>query len=331
MAYMMIKPTDTLFFRGGKPFDAGVDSWSDSGFLPNPSVIWGAMFSVLFREGKVGVKDKKSLTIKNIYLYNEKRTTVLLPAPLDIFEDDDGRRYTAKYRDVDFVSNYQLPVVADVDTDKGVKPLENHFIEVNSLYEHYVHGYAKNLILYCFDDVFAADYKVGIVIDKQTGTAEEGRLYRIDLTQFRADWSFLVEYDSDIAFADSGMLKLGGEGKTASFAVVDEPIGLKTANTAKTKMLARLEANNYVKVFFKTPVYFANGWESAQGGLVCANVGKYISIGGWDMETKTHKPMRRYVPAGSVYVFEKKPREFAMGNEDVESYKGFGCFELLTI
>ena len=332
MSYMLIKPTDTLFFRGGKPFTAGVDSWSDSSFLPHPSVIWGAMFSVLFREGKVTTKheDRKKLHIKNIYLYNEKQTTVLIPAPLDIFVDSDNNKYISKYKDVDFLSNYFLKVTSHIETDQDVKPLENHFIEINSLYEHYIHGFNKNLILYRFEDVFVQDYKVGIAIDKTTKTAKESNLYRIDLTQFHEEWSFLIEYDSEITFKKSGMLKLGGEGKTASFAVIDEPIGLQSAKATKGKMEERLKAKNYCKVLFKTPTFFKCGWKPEQEGLVCANVGKYLSIGGWDMESKNHKPMKRYVPAGSVYVF-KKTGEFTMASEDEESYKGFGCYEILTV
>jgi CRISPR-associated protein Cmr3 len=342
MAYMKIKPTDTLFFRGGKPFNAGADSWSDSSFLPHPSVIWGAMFSVLYKENKIKkTKDKdgktivsdeerKKLKIKNVYLYNEKQTTILIPAPLDIFVDSDDKKYIAKYRDAKFLSNYPLEVVSAIDADEEVKPLENHFIEINSLYEHYVRGFSKNLVLYNFDDVFVQDYKVGIAIDKTTKTAKESNLYRIDLTQFHKEWSFLIEYESEIAFKNSGMLKLGGEGKSASFAVIDEPIGLQSANATKGKMEERLKEKNYCKVLFKTPTFFKCGWKPEQGGLVCANVGKYISIGGWDMETGKPKAMKRYVPAGSVYVFEKTD-EFTMVSEDEESYKGFGCYEILTV
>lgn len=347
MSYMLIKPTDTLFFRGGKPFTAGVDSWSDSSFLPNPSVIWGAMFSVLYNEnkinktkdkdGKTNVSDKerRRLEIKNIYLYNEKQTTVLIPAPLDIFVDSDNNKYISKYKDVEFLSNYPLKVVSEIDTDEEVKPLENHFIEINSLYEHYIHGFNKNLILYNFDEVFVQDYKVGITIDKTTKTAEGSKLYRIDLTQFHEEWSFLIEYELDkedkkISFEPSGLLKLGGEGKTASFAVIDEPIGLQSANVTKGKMEERLKAKNYFKVLFKTPTFFKCGWKPEQEGLVCVNVGKYLSIGGWDMETNNHKPMKRYIPAGSVYVFKKSDKA-EMKLEDDETYKGFGSFELLTI
>ncbi|MFZ2969463.1 MAG: type III-B CRISPR module-associated protein Cmr3 [Sulfuricurvum sp.] len=333
MSYMKIKPTDTLFFRGGKPFNAGLDSWSDSSFLPHPSVIWGAMFSVLFKEGKVTVADKETLEIKNIYLYNEKQTTILIPAPLDIFVDKEDRNYIAKYEKVEFLSNYPFEVVSKIDTEEEVKPLENHFIDINSLYEHYVRGFSKNLILYNFEDVFTADYKIGIAIDKSKRTAKEGMLYRIDLTQFHDEWSFLVEYESTIEFKSNGILKLGGEGKNATYQNIDEPIGLKSAKVTKKRMDERLKDKRYFKVLFKTPTYFKCGWEPAQAGLVCANVGKYLSIGGWDMETKNHKPMKRYVPAGSVYVFKKEEgvKTPIFQSEDDEAYKGFGAYELLTI
>ena len=330
MAYMKIKPTDSLFFGSGKPFNAGSDSWTDSSFLPNPSVIWGAMFSVLFRQGDVTVSDKEKLQIKNIYLYNEKRTTILTPAPLDIFVDSDNKKYIAKYRDVDFISNYDLPVVSEVETEEEVKPLENHFIEINSLYEHYIYGYKKNLILYNFDDVFVADYKIGIKINKAKQTAQDNHLYRIDLTQFHDEWSFLIEYESEVEFKESGVLKLGGEGKSASYQQIETPIGLQSANVAKARMEEKLQNKNYVKVLFTTPTYFKCGWQPQKEGLLCANVGKALSIGGWDMENKTHKAMKKYIPAGSVYVFEKKD-ELKFELEDDEAYKGFGSFELLTI
>ena len=332
MAYIKIKPTDSLFFGSGKPFNAGSNSWSDSSFLPHPSVIWGAMFSVLFRQGDVTVSDKEKLEIKNIYLYNEEQTTILIPAPLDIFVDSDKKKYISKYKDVDFISNYPFDVISHIDTDKEVKPLENHFIEINSLYEHYTKGYAQNLILYNFDDVFVADYKIGIAIDKDKGTTKEGMLYRIDLTQFHDEWSFLIEYEleKEISFKQSGILKLGGEGKTAQYSKIDKPIGLKSASVSKARMEEKLQNQNYFKVLFTTPTYFKCGWQLEREGLLCANVGKHISIGGWDMETKNHKAMKKYIPAGSVYVFEKKD-ELKFKLEDNEAYKGFGCHKLLTV
>ena len=329
MAFMKIKPTDSLFFGAGKPFNAGSDSWTDNSFLPNPSVIWGAMFSVLFREGRVTVKDKERLQIKNIYLYNEEQTTVLVPAPLDIFVDSDGKNYIAKYRDVDFISNYPLKVISSIDTDKEVKPLENHFIEINSLYQHYVKKYSKNLILYNFDEVFVQDYKIGIKIDKKSKTAKDKHLYRIDLTQFKEEWSFLIEYECDIDFNQSGILRLGGESKIAQYEQIeDKPIGIVDYEAYRDEMLEELKEKKECKILFKTPTYFENGWKPKQDGLLCANVGRYISIGGWDMEIRNHKAMKKYIPAGSVYLFEKQEKmDFKL--EDDEAYKGFGSFEIL--
>ena len=331
MAFMKIKPTDSLFFRDGKPFNAGSESWTDSSFLPNPSVIWGAMFSVLYKEGKVTTKeeDRKKLKIKNIYLYNEEQTTVLVPAPLDIFVDSDGKRYISKYKDVDFVSNYPLEVVSFIDTDKEVKPIENHFIEINSLYEDYCEGNFDDLVLFNFDEVFVADYKIGIKINPKTKTAQDNHLYRIDLTQFHNEWSFLIEYECDVEFEKSGILKLGGEGKTARYKQIDKPIGIVDYEEYRDNMIEELNDESEFKILFKTPTYFKCGWQSEQEGLVCANVGKYISIGGWDMEKREHKPMKRYIPVGSVYIF-KKDGKIEINSEDSESYKGFSSFELLT-
>jgi len=329
MKYMQIKPTDSLFFGSGKPFNAGADSWTDSSFLPNPSVIWGALFSVLYREGKVKTTEKEKLKIKNIYLYNEEQTTILVPAPLDIFVDSEGNKYKSEYRNVDFTSNYPLKVINIVE-DKEVKPIENSFIEINSLYQHYVKKSFKSLILYDFSDVFVADYKIGIKIDKNTKTAKENYLYRVDLTQFKKEWSFLIEYESDIKFNGNGILKLGGESKTAYYKTIDTPIGLNSVETFKREILDSLNNKKYFKLFFKTPVYFEDGWKPKHNGLVCANIGKPISIGGFDMEIKSIKEMKKYVPAGSIFVF-KKNGKIDIESEDSESYKGFGSYELLTI
>ena len=342
MAYIQIKPTDSLFFGSGKPFNAGSDSWTDSLFLPNPSVIWGALFSLLHKEEiaqkgtnfRTTQEQREKLKIKNIYLYNEEQTTILVPAPLDIFVDSEGKRYKGEYIDVDFISNYELPVINMVD-GVDVKPLENSFIEINSLYQHYVKKSFKSLILYDFSKVFVADYKIGIEIDKQRGIAEKNHLYRIDLTQFKKEWSFLIEYESDIEFNQKGILKLGGESKTAFYQKVNEPIGLQSMKLFKKQTFEQLKDEDFVKVFFKTPVYFREGWRPKQSGLVCANIGKLISIGGFDMEKNSKnenpiKEMKKYIPAGSIFVFEKD-RDIKIENEDGESYKGFGSFELLTI
>ena len=38
-----IKALDTLFFRDGKPFTSGEETWADGTFPPYPSVLYGAL------------------------------------------------------------------------------------------------------------------------------------------------------------------------------------------------------------------------------------------------------------------------------------------------
>lgn len=333
MGYIKIIPIDTLFFRSGKPFTAGMDSWTESTFLPNPSVIWGALFSVLFSEGKVNRNrladnEIKKLKIENIYLYNEKKQIVLIPAPLDIFVDENGNYHLPKYKDVTFSSNYPLRVLSMVE-GKDVKQIENMFIEINSLYKHYVNQYRRNLQLYDFNEIFVSDYKVGIRRNRKTLSSEEKQLYRIDLTQFREEWSFLIEYElKEIKFPEKGILKLGGEGKTARYECINKtPATLESAQ----KLKKELKIENYIKILLKTPAYFENGWGPKTDNLLCASVGKPLYIGGFDMAKRKPKPMKRYVPAGSVFVFKKNDQEFDFKTDDSEPFKGFGKYEKLPI
>ncbi|MGE4518025.1 MAG: type III-B CRISPR module-associated protein Cmr3 [Desulfobacteraceae bacterium] len=338
MAFMTIKPKDTLFFRGGKPFTAGENSWTDSSFLPNPSVIWGAMFSVLFSEKKIcrknPSKEAERLKIENIYLYNEKNQTVLIPAPLDIFTDDYGKFYLPEYEEVDFVSNYPMPFLAMVK-NKKVKPLENAFIDVSSLFNHYSRNYSGSMIVYRSEKIFVPDSKIGIKRTYLTKASEEKYLYRIDLTQFKQDWSFLVEYQlSDATFSSDGLLKLGGEGKTAYFKKIEKPKTLVRVSDYKKNILKSIKDEEYFKIVFKTPCYFCNGWETNVKPL-CASIGKPLNIGGFDMAANDGKgmpkPMKRYVPGGSVYIFETKYFDESTSINSEDAFKGFGKYEVLNV
>ena len=45
-----IDAIDTLFFKDGKPFSMGDETWADGIFPPPPSVIYGALRSIYFSE-----------------------------------------------------------------------------------------------------------------------------------------------------------------------------------------------------------------------------------------------------------------------------------------
>ena len=118
--------------------------------------------------------------------------------------------------------------------------------------------------------------------------------------------SFLVEFDG-LGLPEKGLLKLGGEGKAVSY-----------ANINSLHEIVCPDISNQFKLVLTTPAFFKNGWlpswideKTLQGELkgiklklLVAAVGKPQYIGGWDMKNNRPKPMRKAVPAGSVYYFE---------------------------
>ena len=357
MAYMKIKPTDSLFFGSGKPFNAGSDSWTDSSFLPNPSVIWGAMFSVLYQENKIiKTKDKnkktivsdaerEKLKIKNIYLYQKENNVMsfLVPTPLDVYIDEYNNNYISKVQKINhsFLSNYPLKYISMIEKD-NLEVADKSFIRIDSLFKNYQNHF--ELSLYPFDKIFRQDYKIGIKIDKKTNTAEDTKLYRIDLTQFEEEKEsgFVVEYEfKEENFEPNGILKLGGEGKTAQFEIIEPATrSFKNLDKRREESIKQIKEDKYFKLYFKTPALLKCAWQpnKIKGlKLLSANVGKYLSIGGWDMETNKSKKMQRFIPAGSVYVYEIEDESIdfkeAIEKEIAfdESYKGFGLFEILSI
>ena len=106
-------------------------------------------------------------------------------------------------------------------------------------------------------------------------------------------------------FPDSGVMQIGGESRSAWFEKVEA-----------SPLPSPQKGTNGYKVYFLTPAYFKDGWQtdwSANFGisveLKAAAIGRYESVGGFDRASKdNHKPAFRYVPAGSVYYFECKDK-----------------------
>jgi len=299
------------------------------------------------KDGKtiVSNEERKKLKIKNVYLYQKENNVMnfLVPTPLDVYIDEYGKNYTSRVIKKDFLSNYELDYISVIDKD-NLEVADKSFIKVDSLFKSYqIHD---ELSLYPFDKLFKQDYKIGIQIDKKTKTAEESKLYRIDLTQFEEEneSGFVVEYEFDgkERFKDKGILKLGGEGKTAQFEIIEPTTrSFKNLDKQREESIKQIKEDGYFKLYFKTPAFLRSEWKpnEIQGlKLLSANVGKYLSIGGWDMETGKPKSMNRFIPAGSVYVYKVEDENLNIQEilqEELEkfeeSYKGFGCFEILSV
>jgi len=324
-----IDALDTLFFRDGKPFTMGDETWADATFPPYPSVIYGALRSAYFadhidifhklnQEGKLDSEDDptKKLKIRNLLI--KINDGCYFPAPFDCVKDKDTNENRLSILHLQsskgIVSSYpaldKLLVYPDVD-----KKIENVTGAVlNDVYfRDYLCSTSEELPYLKINDYIIDEPKIGIGISNVTHTSETGKLYRINMKRLKsrngAKTSIVVDFDG-LNIDNNSFVKLGGEGKATYLRRYDTNIDI---------VPPKFEQNEkQFKMILTTPAIFTNGWlpewidkktlegdyNGLQLKLLAAAIGKPVNIGGFDMKAKRPKAMYRAVPAGSVYYFE---------------------------
>lgn len=320
--FIKIIPFDTLFFRTGRPFVSGEDTWADVVFPPSPSTLYGAIRSFMifkrgnlkdFYDGKykddIGTTDSKgSLRITGPFLFKDE---VFFKAPLDLVSDDNELkplRFCEKPSL--FISNYNLENVL-IWQKKEIVGEPQGWLSLIEFCD-YLKNKKESYLPIKNEDLFCYEPKIGIKRDKTALTSEEGHLYRIPLIRLKNRVSLIAEVEGLNDFPERGIIQVGGESKGAFFEKIDDPI------KSLKEMTFNFE-NGLFKIYLATPAVFEKGWipewidenknfEGSYNGiklklLGCA-VGKPLNIGGWELAKNKPKPMRKVVPAGSIYYFE---------------------------
>ncbi len=316
-----IDPLDTLFFRDGKPFTMGEDTWSNGLFPPPPSVIYGALRSAYFsnhidelKEATKSDDPTKNLKINGVYLWDKETKNIHLPLPNDCVQKKDGEENSVFVLSMDELKDVKssCPTQDILTSEVKVKNMEGRLINEESLKEYLSGTKTSFSPVIKMADIVLPEPKIGIGISKETGTSEEGKLYRMDMRRLEnkkgESLSLLIDFEG-LPLPERGMMKLGGEGKAVSYQMY-EP---ENFSVDKSK----LDGNKF-KLYLSTPAIFKNGWlpgwidENTLEGeykglklkLLTASIGKPILIGGFDMKARKPKPMCKAVPVGSVYYFE---------------------------
>ena len=320
-----INPLDTLFFRDGKPFSMGEETWADAIFPPMPSVIYGALRSAYFannieefrslkRENKLDTKDDptNSLVIKAIYF--KVGNDFYLPLPLDCVKkkdsnkDDKNRVFLlipSSLSEGIFINNSVKNILIPKNKEK-IENVSDGLVRI-SVFKKYLNS-IDSFTIHRLSDWVIPESKIGISRSNKTHTLEEAMLYRVDMSRLKGI-SIIVEY-KNLNIPEKGLMKLGGESKAVSYRKIDDNIDIDFPEFE----------NEQFKLVLTTPAIFKNGWlpkwidENSLEGIVpnttckiklmTAAVGKAISVGGFDMKKRKPKPMYKAVPAGSVYYFE---------------------------
>jgi CRISPR-associated protein Cmr3 len=348
-----IEPLDTLFFRDGKPFEKGEDTWADGTIIPNPTVLYGALRTAFATENDITFKeladgdrlDKNEFKVQGIYY--RIGSDNLLPLPLDLVEYDkkpnvkvaekEAKRYEVKpliVKKVDIISSKQgIKNHFLVSKEKGiqVEELENGLIVTTEL-ARYLKGELEDTKAYKLSDYSKNEPKIGIGRENDTKVSEDGNLFRVDMK--RGDgFQIGVTVDIDRKYNYGELIRLGGETKL---------VQLYSTRIPMRVIREQIDfSSGHFKVYFSTPATLKDGTPTAlltdligsEPTLITSTIGKSLHIGGFDMAKKEPKTMYKCIPAGSVFYYKADKDISLLNNEqgtslsDELAEQGFGvCY-----
>ncbi len=300
-----IEALDTLVFQDGKPFEKSNDSWGNSLVLPTPSTLYGALRATYFAKhfdelSKANEANDPTKNLKINFIGLQYKGNLVFSLPRDCVELKD-KVITLDLEENNLTNN---PLKYIFSSKEEVDGLDGAFLK-KSNFSRYLS--CKTIGSFEKEESFIIrESKIGIGLNRQTKTTEEGLLYRVEMLRYK-DLKIVVDFDG-LDLENSGLMRLGGEAKGTRYKQVeslDVPISNISGNTFKLYLL--------------TPAIFNNGWypdwideendfigeyRGFKLKLVASAIGKSQSIGGFDIKKREPKKMRKAVPMGSVYYFE---------------------------
>ena len=331
--HRFIAPLDVLFLRGNKLFgDPG--SYGESLVPPWPSAAAGALRSQLlayggtdlaaFAQGQVTHPSlgtpaaPGSFAITAFTLARQKSDGTLetlhaLPADLVVANNEgalsiQSLRPQAPGHGLQSSSSFsQPPVLAETVRRKA----ETGQWLTQAGWQQYLNGQlpdAKHDLVKT-SDLWAIDSRVGIGLNSDTRSADDGKLFTTQAVAFLPGVGFVASVRG-ATLPPHGSLRLGGDGRAAS--------SHRVVHQALQADLQAIAAQGRCRIVLTTPGLFAQGWlpngftRQSDGSftldllgvrarLVCANVPRAETISGWDLAHWRPKAAMRAAPSGSVY------------------------------
>ncbi len=346
MKDIFIEPNDVLIFRDGRAFSAGDDHLALGVFPPSPTNFYGAFRSALLSQHNatfsgnsfrtsdsiaslVGSPEELgTLCIEHFSLARRSNTglELLFPIPNDLLvtKGAEASSSTAALHSSKFMrltpNQFGSAFKANVPLDGILLGWALHnetdrleyargFLDHNT-FQRYLEGELPTGFI-PEKELFEKENRTGIALQKGTKTAETGKLYAVEFVRMNCNVGFAVRLNIGAELADSGLLRLGGEARSAYYTTAS--IRHLSAEPIKS-VISQTQSFRLVLV---TPAVFTKGWlpdcigtdgSGQLGGcrvkLVTAAISRYQIIGGWDMIKGKPKQSWRAVPAGSVYFFK---------------------------
>jgi CRISPR-associated protein Cmr3 len=358
--WLFIEPSDVWLFRDGKPFDAGADHRAASLFPPNPSTLQGAIRSNVlalygvdfedFRRGQAapeihaqigypptpGAKGNASGRLGSLQLHGPylarcegSKIQPYFPCPLDLLEVD-GKITRLKAQQADpFEANWPaestlVPLIVPDEKTPGEPVVD--WLSAEGLKQYLNGGIPPRGEFVSHSTLFEQEPRFGIGLETASKRPQEGLLYQVEYIRPQKGVGLLVEVQGldESQWGEAGVFSMGGEGRAARYRVTGNALeGLSSPEDGS-------------KLYLPVPTYFEKGWLprtwddffSPAPTLKSAAVGHSRAIGGWDVAHNRQKPMRRFVPAGSVYIFDQslKPTGSSVCDDTTDAQMGYGTY-----
>lgn len=334
-----IEPIDTLFFRDSRSFNAGVDNNAEFNY-PSPLTFFGAIGSLILSKinsselesffeqesihpilGKYNSQLKEcGLRIKGPFLHIDEM--IYFPPPSNLwihggnvevsFPYENNVKWDIKnenIRPLKIPGNSEYKIFEEnISTDFVTKYLSN---EMDYLVPTMLH--AAN------DDFYSYETRYGTALSRDSKTGIEHHLYRGVHLRFKDKLEGKVRIKTGFTlFVDSieskdipdDMITLGGERRNASIKKTDNFSVFQKQQNVLEKVIERKR----FFIYLVTPSIFKKGWlfdcPSEYEGLklVGAAINKPTYVSGWVNSAPGSRgkprPLKKAIPAGSVYFFE---------------------------
>lgn len=336
-----IKPVDVLFFRDSRPFARGSEHFTKSLFPPSPQTLYGALRTKVledlgcdyeeYRNGhlvlnkpneiervkeEVGLPDKTgTFRLKGPLLLN-KDDAIYLKIPADVKEIKEDNEYQVlePFNWGDFKVETDFTSMTNYPHLRTSTPLEDveGYISLQTFNNYALEGKVNEVI--SPQEIYSYEIRTGIGTEPASNTTKEGQLYTVGFVRMKDEWSFYAEIENLSSLPSSGLIKFGGGNRVCEYATLDDnPLN----HYATNKIKKSIAESRRFKIVFLTPAEFNNGWisdrfdqnlelqlEGLKIKLVSACLQRAEVISGWDLAKNRAKPLRKLVPAGSVYYFE---------------------------
>lgn len=357
MWQMFIEPNDVLLFRDGKPFMAGEDHRARSLFPPSPFTMQGVVRSKVLFDSGVSLHDYAHATTPAAQAliqqiggvgsgYGQLRlqgplvakrsprgVTRYVPLPADVVSVDGDYALVKPVADHPFGSNQPTGILPLwTRTDKPLKEACGWLAE-EAFMGRYVQGLSlrKNDVT-CENQLLVREPRFGIALDYTPRRPQEGMLYQMEFLRLREGVGFLLEVDGTNPFPPQGFLQVGGEARPATYEVLQTPLPTLSPRNPLPKQF---------KVMLLTPAWFTGGWQpqddtwgqffDGKVALMSVALPRAQPIGGAFADDRRRsenfqKPMRRFVPAGTVFFFEGDGSVVYNGKPFTETPAGEGDF-----